>query len=67
MRNERTDQLGDQATDQYKKSGLTVTGFIQDMVKTRTAFDTTESTFHTIDRNDIVSYYFANGRWFAKY
>ena len=67
MRNARTDFLGDQATEQFKKSGLTVAGFIQDMVKNHEAFDTRENAFHTIDQDDIMSYYFANGRWFAKY
>jgi len=67
MRDARIDELGEIATSVFRKSGLSMKEFIQNMVKTAAAFDTTESTFHTVDRDDIVSYYFANGRWFAKY
>ena len=67
MRNNRTDLLGAQATQEFNKSGLTIVQFIELKVRTAEAFDTTECTFHTIDRDDIVSFYAVNDQWYAKY
>ena len=67
MRNDFTDELGDITTTEFKESNLSVTEFINSKVASG-AFDITETTFHTIERNNIISYYFVadRNRWYTK-
>jgi len=66
MRNEYSDNLQDIIQHKFKISKLSVKNFIEYMVQNNDAFDITDSTFHTIEAGEIVSFYF-DGRWFAKY
>lgn len=67
MRNDRTDQLGFDISKHFKKTGLTVKGYIEMMVKEHDCFDTSESAFHFVDGREIVSAAFIKGKWYAKY
>ncbi len=67
MRNDTTDNIGNWITFEFKKSGLSVHDFIEQQVNAGIAFDVTEETFHSIVNNDIVSHYYTNNRWYAKY
>lgn len=74
MRNQTTDTLGSSLTLAYKKSGLTVTAFLDHLIATRDVFDITRSRaansegtmFHTAINGAICTFYFADSQWFCK-
>lgn len=68
MRTDYTDKLGSDMTLEFRNSDLSVTEFINSKIASG-AFDITETTFHTIERNNIISYYFVadRNRWYAKF
>lgn len=67
MRNDRTDWLGYAIQKQYKQSGLSTKEFVEKLKNTGEVFDTGDDYFHFIDGNEIVSAYFTQSSWYAKY
>ena len=67
MRTDYLDRLADITNRSFKKSKLTVSQFIETLKDVGVAFDCTESSYHIIDNDEIVSFYFTGNQWNAKY
>ena len=67
MRTDKTDMIADMTNSAFKKSKLSVEQFINKLVQKGIVFDCSEKSYHIIDNDEIVSLYFAGGRWNAKY
>lgn len=68
MRNDFTDNFGDNVTELFRSLDLSVKEFIDHSIDKFSAFDVTDTTFHVIERDNIISVYYNadRNRWYAK-
>lgn len=67
MRNTTTDLLGNKCNRAFKDSGLNIPTFINWVVRKGGAFDVTVDSFCCVRDGRIVTFYFAENNWYAKY